>query len=305
MRSLLILASLALLAPATARAREAPLEIAITIDDLPVHAPYPPGVTPEQVSKQMLAAFKAAGVPAYGVVNAVRLQEQPESRDVLEGWRAAGMTLGSHGWSHQQLRDIRIDQFEQELVKNEPVLRDLGRGTDWHWFRYPYVDEGKDSAQRASARAILRKHAYKVAAVTMGFGDWQWTVPYARCAAANDSGSIAELERMYLAAAKESIAVSRGTAQKLYGRDIPYVLLMHVSAMSARMMPKVIKLYRDAGFRFVALAEAERDPVYRGYTDLKRSAPPSPQELAAQKHVQLPQGTNFSLTLNGMCTSKY
>ena len=145
MRSLLILASLALLAPATARAREAPLEIAITIDDLPVHAPYPPGVTPEQVSKQMLAAFKAAGVPAYGVVNAVRLQEQPESRDVLEGWRAAGMTLGSHGWSHQQLRDIRIDQFEQELVKNEPVLRDLGRGTDWHWFRYPYVDEGKDS----------------------------------------------------------------------------------------------------------------------------------------------------------------
>ena len=44
---------------------------------------------------------------------------------------------------------------------------------------------------------------------------------------------------MYLAAAEESIAVSRGTAQKLYRRDIPYVLLMHVSAMSARMMPKV------------------------------------------------------------------
>ena len=51
---------------------------------------------------------------------------------------------------------------------------------------------------------------------------------------------IAELERMYFAAAKQSIAVSRETAQKLYGRDIPYVLLMHVSAMSSHMMPQVI-----------------------------------------------------------------
>ncbi len=305
MRSLLILTSLVLLAPPTAQAREAPLEIAITIDDLPVHAPYPPGVTPDQVSKQMLAAFTAAGVPAYGVVNAVRLQEQPESRAVLEGWRAAGMRLGSHGWSHQQLSDIRIDQFEQELVKNEPVLQELGRGTDWHWFRYPYLDEGKDSAQRAAARSILSKHGYKVAAVTMGFGDWQWTTPYARCVAANDTASIRELERMYLAAAKESIAVSRGTAQKLYGRDIPYVLLMHVSAMSSRMMPQVIKLYRDAGFRFVTLMDAERDRAYRGYIDLKRPAPPSPQELAEQEHLQLPHGTDFSVTLNGMCTADH
>lgn len=295
--------SLLLLASAAAQAREAPLQIAITIDDLPVHAPYPPGLTPEWVSKQMLAAFKAAGVPAYGVVNAVRLQEQPESRVVLADWRAAGMMLGSHGWSHQQLRDISLDQFEQELIKNERVLQELGRSTDWHWFRYPYLDEGKDAEQRRSARAILARRGYKVAAVTMGFSDWQWTMPYARCTAANDTASIAELERMYLAAAKESIAISRGSAQKLHGRDIPYVLLMHASAMSARMMPQVIKLYRHAGFRFVTLAEAERDPVYRGYTDLTLAPPPSPQELAAKKDVQLPQATDYSTKLAAMCAA--
>jgi peptidoglycan-N-acetylglucosamine deacetylase len=299
----LLAASLLLLASAAAQAREAPLEIAITIDDLPVHAPYPPGLTPVKVSKQMLAAFKAARVPAYGVVNAVRLQEQPEPRVVLADWRAAGMMLGSHGWSHQQLRDVGVDRFQQELINNERVLQELGRGTDWHWFRYPYLDEGKDAEQRAAARAILARRGYKVAAVTMGFSDWQWTIPYARCTAAKDTASIAELGRMYLAAAKESIAISRGSAQKLYGRDIPYVLLMHASALSARMMPQVIKLYRDAGFRFVTLAQAERDPVYRGYTDLTLAAPPSPQELASQKHVQLPQATDYSTKLAAMCAA--
>ena len=36
------------------------LEIAITVDDLPVHAPYPPGVTPLQVNREMIAGLKAA-----------------------------------------------------------------------------------------------------------------------------------------------------------------------------------------------------------------------------------------------------
>ena len=112
---------------------------------------------------------------------------------------------------------------------------------------------------------------------------------------------IAELERIYLASATENIAVARGTAHKLYGRDIPYVLLMHVSAMSARMMPRVIELYRDAGFRFVSLPEAERDPAYREYTDLSLAPPPSPWEIAAKKGVQIPVATDYSAKLAAMC----
>jgi len=282
-----------------------PPEVAITIDDLPEHLGYPTGDTPQQVSDRMLAALKAAHIPAFGFVNAVKVHDQPETAQVLRDWRAAGFVLGNHGWSHRHLSEMSLGEFEQELVKGEPVLKRLGAGTDWHWFRYPFLDEGKDAAQRAAARQILARHGYRVAAVSMSFDDWKWTEPYARCASAHDDAAVAQLARLYLQSAGETLARSRASAHMLVGRDIPYVVLMHVSALSARMMPQVIKLYRNAGVRFVSLQEAERDPVYQAYTNLSLPAPPSPQELAARRGVKLPHGTDVDAELAAMCVAAH
>jgi peptidoglycan-N-acetylglucosamine deacetylase len=296
-----VLAYVAVLLASCATPRAAPQpEIAITIDDLPVHAPFPPGVTADQVNSEMVAVLRAAGVPGvYAFVNAVNVRTGTEQ--ALGRWRDAGIVLANHGWSHRHLNEMSLAAFEDELTKNEPILEKLGAGTDWRWFRYPFFDEGKDADQRAAARQILARHGYRVAAVTMDFSDWQWTAPYARCMAEHDNAAIAELERMYLDSAKEHIAVSRDTARKLYGRDIPYVLLMHVSAMSARMMPRLIQLYRDAGFRFVSVAEAQRDSAYRAYTDLSLPPPPGPWELAAAKGVQLTNATDYAAKLAAIC----
>ena len=278
-------------------------EIAITIDDLPVHAPYPPGTTPTQVNEQMIAALKAGGIPVIGFVNGVGTEQHPETLDVLPKWRAAGLLLGNHTWTHPHLSAITIPQFEDELIKGDPLLSRLGDGSDWHWFRYPFLDEGKDEAQRAAARQILAKHGYRVADVTTSFSDWAFTPAWARCNAAGDMAAVAELERMYIDAAKESISVARRTAHALYGRDIPYVLLMHISAMSAHMMPQVITLYRDAGFRFVTIREAESDPVYRPDIDLSLPGRVSEWKLAQQKGVKLPQATELGAKLDTMCAS--
>jgi hypothetical protein len=67
------------------------------------------------------------------------------------------------------------------------------------------------------------------------------------------------------------------------------VLLMHLGAFDARLMPRLLQLYRDKGFRFVSLAEAERDPIYRA--ELNPALAPGPQGLdqaAAGKGVSPP-----------------
>jgi peptidoglycan/xylan/chitin deacetylase (PgdA/CDA1 family) len=294
-------AALLLAASATAQAKQAPLEIAITVDDLPVHGPYPPGLTALKVNRQMIAAVKVHGVPATGFVNAVNVTDEPTA-EALRAWRKAGLPVGNHTWSHRHLSEMSIAEFEQEVTRDEPVLRQLGGGTGWRWFRYPFLDEGKDEAQRVAARQVLASRGYRVAAVTMSFADWAWTPAYARCTAAHDESGRRELERLYLAAVKRSIGDSRDTARKLYGRDIPYVLLMHVSPMSAHMMPQVIRIYRDRGFRFVSLAPAERDPAYNGYTNLRLPPPPAPWELAKQKGVKLPPPPDYSAKLDTMCS---
>jgi peptidoglycan/xylan/chitin deacetylase (PgdA/CDA1 family) len=299
----LTLGALLLAGCATPQAREAPPMLAITIDDLPVMEPYPPGTTANQVSEQMIAAIRAAGVSGVtGFVNAKWLQDRPETGAALEAWRGAGVLLGNHGWAHRGLSGMSPAEFESEVVKNDDVLEKLGQGADWRWFRYPYLDEGESAEKRRTARQILAAHGYRVAAVTMGFSDWQWTQPYARCMAAGDKAAVSQLERMYLDAARENIAVGRDTAHKLYERDIPYVLLMHVSAMSARMMPRLLGLYRDEGFRFVSLAEAQGDAVYRSDTDLNLPPPLEPGELARRKGLKLRVPTDYSARLSAMCT---
>ena len=113
---------------------------------------------------------------------------------------------------------------------------------------------------------------------------------------------IARLEASYLAAARESLDRSRALSRALYGRDIPYVLLMHVGAFDAHMLPRLIALYREAGVRFVSLPEAERDPAYA--TDIDPSQPPAPGlegRLAAAGRPLPPPLHDYTAELAAMC----
>jgi peptidoglycan/xylan/chitin deacetylase (PgdA/CDA1 family) len=275
--------------------------IAITIDDLPVHGPYPREESEMSATKQILAALKAEQVEAYGFLNAQWTERQPATVEALEAWVAAGQPLANHGFAHRHLSEMSAAEFEQELVKNEPVLKRLSGGKDWKWFRYPFIDEGENAEKRAASRAVLAKHGYKIAAVTMDFSDWAWSAPYTRCKDAGDHAAVGRLEALYLQAARESIAHYRALSQQTYGRDIPYVVLLHVSAFEGRMLPRLLKLYRDEGFRFVTLAQAQSDPAYRDQIEPHRPAEPLGLEDKAMKRGLLPTRTNYQPTLEGLC----
>jgi peptidoglycan/xylan/chitin deacetylase (PgdA/CDA1 family) len=274
-------------------------EIAITVDDLPVHGPYPAGETPQTVASAIIRALNGAHAPAYGFVNGHWVAEQPDTAAVLTMWRSAGLSLGNHGWSHRHLSEMTPAEFEQELVRNEPML-EAGR-EDWHWFRYPFLDEGWKTPKRAAAREILASHGYRIATVTMDFGDWMWTAPYARCRAAEDRAAVARLEELYMQAARESIGYYRQVSRTAYGREIPYVLLLHISPFEARMLPRLLALYRNAGFRFVSLPLAEAEPVYAEQVNPRLPADPKDMEGKAAAAGPLPARTDFAAILDAMC----
>lgn len=290
------------LAAVPAVAQPAP-EIAITIDDIPVHGTLPPGETRIKVAERMIGALKAARLKGvYGFINAGVAADNPGSDRVFALWRRAGFPLGNHTWTHPSLNDIPAAEYDAQIARNEPVLRRLARGTDWHWFRYPFLQEGTDPAKRLEVRDYLAAHHYRIAQVAMDFGDYAWNDPYARCMAKKDEASVAILERSYLDAARESARGFRTLSQALYGRDIPYVLLLHIGAFDAHMLPRLIDLYREEGFRFVTLPEAERDRAYAA--DVDPTLPPEPVGLAAKavaKGITVPALYTQIAMLDGMC----
>lgn len=282
-------------------------QIAITFDDLPSHGPLPPGETRQQVAAQILKALQKAHLPpVYGFINGVRVQEEPDTIQVLEAWHAAGYPLGNHTYSHMNLNQNSLGAFQGDVLHNESMLDQQSKGGgDWHWFRFPFLAEGDTPEKQMGMRAFLAQHGYKIAGVTMSFSDYEWNEPYARCMAKGDTKAIGWLEKSYLAAADESIHYDHSMSQTLYGHDIPYVLLMHVGAFDARMLPRLLKVYRSHGFLFVTLPQAEEDPFYRYDVDPKLIAGPETLEGAmGEKHLPLPQrgkGVTPSAKLNAVC----
>lgn len=251
-------------------------DIAFTFDDLPAHSALPPGVTRLQVAQGVIAALKDAGVPSvYGFINGALLEREPGTDAVLKAWRDAGFPLGNHGWAHLGLSKIDEATFESELTRNEPILQNLAGGTDWHWFRFPFLDEAyADPARRAASRTWLAAHGYKIAAVTASFADYAFNEPYARCVAKDDHAAIRELEQAYLDAATDSIRLSEQVEKAQFGHTPPDILLMHIGAFDAHMLPRLLALYKDAGFRFVPLDQAALDLDNVGLVDPR--LPPLP-----------------------------
>jgi peptidoglycan/xylan/chitin deacetylase (PgdA/CDA1 family) len=245
-------------------------EIALTFDDLPAHSALPPGVTRMDVARDIIAALKAARVPqVHGFINGVQLTNEPGTDRVLRAWTRAGYLLGNHGWSHLALSKLDEAAFEQEVARNEPVLKTESGKLDWHWFRFPFLDEAAgDPAKRAASRAYLGRAGYRIAAVTASFGDWAFNEPYARCMAKGDEKAVAEMEQAYLDAAEASIRLSAGRRDAA-GETPPDILLMHFGAFDVRMMPRLLALYRQHGFSFVSLDQAARHPANAGLVDPK------------------------------------
>jgi peptidoglycan/xylan/chitin deacetylase (PgdA/CDA1 family) len=172
-----LLAALALVATPALLATPAladEVQMAITVDDLPAHSALPPGVTRVQIAEGFLAALKdAKAAPVYGFINGVQTQREPDSAPVLELWRKAGHPLGNHTWSHQALARLDLPTFEAEVARNEPILQKLAGDTDWRWLRFPFLNEGDTPAKRDGAWALLKARGYRIASVTMTFGDYE------------------------------------------------------------------------------------------------------------------------------------
>jgi peptidoglycan/xylan/chitin deacetylase (PgdA/CDA1 family) len=151
-------------------------------------------------------------------------------------------------------------------------------------------------------RVYLAERGYRIAGVTASFADYEWNEPYARCEAKHDGKEIHWLERSYLKAAEEDIGYRRAMSQKLLGADIPYVLLMHIGAFDARMLPRLLAMYKRHGFTFVSLADAEKDPFYRFDADPKLVPGPDTLEGAMEeKHLPLPKHRDDGPELEKAC----
>lgn len=271
-------------------------DVAITVDDLPVHGALPPGITRLQIAQAHLKAFRDFGVAeAYGFVNAQGVES--EGDEVLAAWRQAGHPLGNHAYSHMNLaRAASLEAWQSDVLANEPALRKHMDGADWHWFRFPNLAVGQGE-RRDAALTFLKGRGYRVADVSLALSDWHYKDAYVRCKTAGDEAALSDMKAHYLREVDVSIAQARAESRAVYGRDIPFVLLTHMGAFGAATLPDMLQRLKSAGATFVTLKQAQTDPVY----ERLGGGMLIPREAKARGVKLPPRQASGSLNLEAFC----
>ncbi len=279
-------------------------EVALTFDDLPAHGPLAAGLTRLDIASSIIRTLQTTHAPpAYGFVNAKRLQEDPSTAQVLQLWRDAGFPLGNHTFSHMDRNTNPADAFEQDLLADEPTLQKFMGDQDWHWLRFPYLREGDTVEKHRAITAFLKEHRYKVAEVTLSFGDYAYNEPYARCLARNDQPGIELLKQSYLSGASDSLSQGQELSRLIYGRDIRHVMLLHIGGFETIMLPQLLDLLKQRGFKLITLQDAESDPAYSTDADLSGDwGGTFLDQMLRAKHLTKPkQPENRLISLDALC----
>ena len=240
-----------------------PFKLAITFDDMPVNGTLPPGVSRDDIVQSIVKTLKAHEVPqVYGFINAVHIKYFPELVSVLRTWREAGYLLGNHGYLHMELKRDNLEEFVQNAKANEPLLKELMTDQDWRYWRFTYLHAGDAPEQHDSFLKFLHDSGYKVAEVSLNFDDWAYGDYYTKCMALGDKAGLGALEANYLNRARIWVEHSRNLSQRLFSREVPQILLLHLSDFEMSVLPKLLNQLESDGAQFVTLPEALADEAY-------------------------------------------
>jgi len=258
-----------LAACALAQAAEPKLKVALTFDDLPINGTQPADKSQSDLARDTIKVLKKHRIPpSYGFINANKLERNPDGAKALKIWVDGGHPLASHTYDHLDFTKNSIEDFQREILRNEPALSLLMpedgklRKHSWRWFRYPYLHEGDTLEKRRAVRAFLASNGYRIAQTTIDFEDYLWNSAHARCWMRKDEESLRWLRESYITAARDFIRLDVDHSRKVFGRDINHVMLLHLGSFSSHILPDLFELLEAENFEIVTLEEAQKDPAY-------------------------------------------
>ena len=248
--------------------------VALTFDDLPLANTAEP-LTPTEklaearaVNAAILKALSKHHAPAIAFVNEKKVigdGNTKENRDILRVWTRHGNELGNHSYSHADLDKLSAEEFEKEIVDGEPSVRLLmsEKSKPLRFFRFPFNHTGETAEKHDATAGFLRQHGYEVATCTIENEDWVFTHAYELMLKRKDTNSAQRLRDEYLAFTRKRIEYFGQLGQKIFGREVPQVSLLHANRLNADTINDILRIYKDLNYKFVTLEVAQADPAYK------------------------------------------
>lgn len=244
--------------------------VAITIDDLPfVRMGLFSNKELIQKTDKLLSALEKQKALATGFVNLSKVYKSGEFDSVrfniLRQWLDKGYDLGNHTFSHPDFNHVSYNYFISDIEKNEPLLNSLlaEHNKSMPYFRHPFLHRGNSKAKADSLSEYLKKRNYIEAPVTIDNAEWIFAAAYDSILKIQDENLRKMVGSEYIRYMELKLRYYEGQSEKLFGRNIRHILLIHANSLNSDYMSKLLEMFIENGYQFVNLATALQDELYK------------------------------------------
>lgn len=234
-------------------------KIALTFDDAP--RGQGPVMSGEMRTDMLIRRlFEARAVPSAFFVTTGGFENGIEGQERIEAYAAAGHLIANHSHSHMWLHRTDTDAYIADLDEAE---RRLARFENRRpWFRFPFLDEGRDDIEKRDAlRLALAERDLKSGYVTVDTYDWHIDRQWSEAVKDGKSVNLAALREVYVAMIVEAAEHYAEMSEEWLDRQPAHVLLLHENDLAAFFIHDAVKALREAGWEIISPDEAFADPI--------------------------------------------
>jgi peptidoglycan/xylan/chitin deacetylase (PgdA/CDA1 family) len=236
-------------------------KIAITFDNLPADRNYN-GEQRRQINRDILAALEKHKAPAAGFVIGDNIEGDWE---ILVDWLEKGHTIGFMAYSGQDINNVPLEMFFDDLAKGKDVIEDILQSYKQksRFFRFAYLHYGGGPEVRKEINKFLNDWNIKVAHATVVTEDFIYNLSLEKIINAVDSTKFIRLRNEYFAHVLERLGYAETLSLEIMGRPIRQILQLRANRLNAMFLDDALDVIAEKGYRFISLENALKDKAYR------------------------------------------
>lgn len=249
--------------------------IALTIDDLPFVGEYR-----NFHLKMMMDTMLHEHIPATGFIIASEVRH--DNWPILHEFKDAGFSLGNHTYSHANLNRLSVEEYAQEIKKADVLLKPVL--TKPKYFRYPYLAMSS-GAKKDAILCYLAKRHYQVAPITIDSKDFAFNQRLLSVPELKRRDYLEQLKPFYLDFIWQQTLKAEDYNQYHHHPEKTQILLIHANLLNAYVLPDLIHLYKQQGYKFVALDEALNNPDQALRCKQKKTTPSKSSDAPIESYL--------------------